>query len=522
MSVDRLSIVVRDSPAPLNGRVPGEIGNFLNLTDSGNAFRLVLRHGADLRFCKSWNRWLMWDGTRFSADSTQEVVLRAQETVRAMYAECEELPDQEARVALAKHASRSENGPRIREMVTLASAQTHVAIRSADLDADPWLFNAANGTIDLRTGELREHRREDLITKRSPAKYDPEARAPVWMNFLDRIMDGNAKMIEFLQRAFGYSLTGHTGEECFFIAYGHGRNGKSKCFGAIEYVMGDYATHTRPETFTAKVRDHVANDVAALAGARFVPTIEIEDGARLAEGLVKQMTGGDRLTARFLYGEWFSFRPQFKIWLAANHKPGIKGTDVAMWERIKLIPFPVTIPVNERDTHLSEKLEAEAAGILNWAVQGCLAWQKAGLAPPAEVQKATAIYREEMDVLGNFLKERCILRSGAQILVGQLYSEYTKWCTDTGHRSPLSRTGLGRSLRERGLESSRLPGHSRTRYWEGVGLLTEETSDASDELGRNFTELGTRERLREVTAITRPNASDKDNASDEIEEEGLL
>jgi putative DNA primase/helicase len=265
------------------------------------------------------------------------------------------------------------------------------------LDQDPWLFNVENGTIDLKTGELRPHERGALITKLAPVQYDREAECPTWWKFLMRIFNGNLALIEFLQKAVGYALTGSTREQCLFFLHGLGANGKSTLLEIIHTLLGDYAHRTSSETFLIKKSGGIPNDVAALRGARLVGAVEVESGRRLAEVLIKEMTGGDRISARFLHAEWFDFKPEFKIFLAANHKPVIRGTDHAIWRRIHLIPFNVQIPKPEQDRDLPEKLKAELPGILNWALEGCQMWQLYGLEPPAEVQAATQDYREEMD-----------------------------------------------------------------------------------------------------------------------------
>ena len=250
---------------------------------------------------------------------------------------------------------------------------------------------------------------EHFITKLAPVNFEPDAACPRWLEFLSRIMDGNEQLIDFLQRAVGYALTGETSEQCLFIFYGSGANGKSTFLQTMSYVLGDYSMSTPTETLLVKRRGAIPNDVARLKGARFVIACEADAENRLAESLIKQMTGGDTISARFLHQEWFDFEPTHKVFFGTNHKPVIKGTDYAIWRRIRLVPFEITIPEGERDKNLPEKLKAEADGILAWAVQGCLVWQQQGLGVPEEVKAATDSYREEMDILGEFLKDRCRL-----------------------------------------------------------------------------------------------------------------
>lgn len=321
-----------------------------NLTDMGNAQRLVAKHGQNIRYCYPWSKWLVWDGTRWIKDETGEIDRRAKETVHGIYAEAAATQTKELREALAQHALRSESESKRKAMIASATSEPRIPIMPTEFDQDPWLLNVLNGTIDLRTGELRAHRRNDLITKLAQVVYDAKAECPTWWKFLERIFNRNYELILFLQKAVGYALTGITWEQCLFFLYGLGSNGKSTFIKVIQALLGDYATQTTSETFMVKRNSNpISNDVADLRGARFVAAVEIESGRRMAEVLVKQMTGGDKIKARFLYSEHFEFDPEFKIFLAANHKPVIRGTDNAIWRRIHLIPFTVQIPEEERD-----------------------------------------------------------------------------------------------------------------------------------------------------------------------------
>lgn len=442
-------------------------------TDLGNARRLVAEYGVDLRFCKPWKKWLVWDGQRWREDATGEVMRRAKETARTVYGESSE-----------KHATRSESRAGIESMVVLAQTEPGIPLKPEDLDAAPWRLNVLNGTLDLKTARLRDHHREDLLTKLAPVTYDPRAKCPTWLAFLDRVMGKDKDLVRFLQRAVGYSLTGSIREQCLFILYGTGANGKSTFLGTISQLLGEYASSTPTETLLVKTGGGgIPNDVARLKGARFVSAIEAEDGRRLAEALIKQMTGGDTMTARFLYGEFFEFVPEFKIFLAVNHKPLIRNTDHAIWRRIRLVPFTVTIPEAERDKDLPEKLRRELPGILAWAVQGCLDWQSEGLGMPAAVQRATAEYRAEMDVVDQFLAERCELGSTTtearrlRVKVSRLYGAYEEWCDAAGLRFPLSRAALSTRLKERGLEIKKTGGE-----WVVIGLdLREDLDDGHED-----------------------------------------
>lgn len=436
-------------------------------TDTGNAERLVRLHGADLRHVHTWGRWLAWDGRRFAPDASGEIQRRAKDAVRRMYVEASEL-DEEPRKALAKWAHKSESAARIEAMTALARSEPGIPIAHDELDANPWLLNVENGTLDLRTGELQEHRRGDLLTKLAPVAYDTGAKAPIWAAFLERVMpDGGVR--GFLRRAIGYSLTGDTGEQVIFLLWGSGANGKSTFVETIMTMLGDHAIKTQAETLLAKRENAIPNDVAALRGARLVAAVESEEGRRLAEVRVKELTGGDTVSARFMRAEWFAFKPVCKIWLATNHRPQVRGTDEAIWRRIRLIPFAVTIPEDERDTRLLSRLRAELPGILAWAVEGCLEWQRDGLQPPAAVMAATSNYRAEQDVIGAFLADRYVSKPGAFVASADLYRAYRAWAEGAGEHVMAQRK-LGLVLRERGLDDGR-EGKGRVRGWYGIGLL---------------------------------------------------
>jgi putative DNA primase/helicase len=436
-----------------------------NPTDVGNAARLVHHHGRNLRYCWLWRKWLVWDGQRWVKDDTGEVYRLAKGTVASIYQEAAAAPDEEARKALAKHAMRSEAGARIKEMVDLA--RSDVPVMPDELDASPDLLNTESGTIDLRTGELREHRREDLITKIAPAKYRPDATAPTWEAFLKRVLPGE-DLRAFVQRAVGYSATGDTSEQCIFINHGSGANGKSTFQEALSAALGEYAMRTPTEMLLARRVDGVPNDVARLKGARFVSASETEEGRRLAESRIKDLTGQDTITARFMKAEWFDFAPTHKLWLSTNHKPEIRGTDVAIWRRIRLVPWMVAIPPAEQDKQLPTRLRGELPGILAWVVQGCLQWRREGLQAPDEVRKATGEYRAEMDVLAGFLVECCELGTDHWEYAKDLYESYKRWCDENGER-PEPQRKFGGRLGERGFQRDR--GGSRgAGVWRGVRL----------------------------------------------------
>jgi putative DNA primase/helicase len=438
----------------------------VHLTDLGNAKMLVARHGQNVRYVPLWGKWLVWDGRRWAVDDTRAVERYAKETVLAMHAAWARVEDDDQRRKRLRHALRSQDVARLKAMVELAKSESGIPIMPDTLDADPWLLNVQNGTLDLRTGELHPHRREDLMTKLAPVAYDAQAAAPTWEVFLHRIFGGDADLIRFVQKAVGYSLTGSIREQCLFILYGTGANGKSTFLNAVSTMLGEYASHTPTETLLINRSDGVRNDLARLQGARFVTAVEAEGGRRLAEAQVKQLTGGDKVTARYLYQEHFEFYPTFKLWLAVNHKPIIQGSDYAIWRRIRLIPFTVTIPKPERDKRLGEKLLAELPGILRWAVEGCMGWQQEGLEPPLVVKGATGEYRAEMDVIAAFIREHCETGPAQVARAGALYAAYCEWCAEVGE-TPVHQKRFGEELKQRGFTAGK---HQGDRCWHGIGL----------------------------------------------------
>jgi len=436
------------------------------LTDLENARRFAEQHRDSVRHMAKSRQWLVWDGKRWVPDGAAEVQRRAKETVRALHTAAMKVKDSGDREKRLRHAISAQSAKRIAGMIELAKSEPGIPVTPDQLDTDPWLLNVENGTLDLHTGELRKHRREDLITKIAPVVYDANAACPKWEEFLDRVMAGDSDRVRYVQKILGYALTGDASEQCFFILHGTGANGKTTLMMAAAGAAGGYSQHTPTETLLVKRSDSIPNDVARLYGARLVTAAEAECNRQLAEALVKQLTGGDKIAARFLHGEFFEFAPTFKLFLAVNHKPLIRGTDHAIWRRVRLIPFDVTIPDSEQDKTLPAKLEAERAGILRWAVEGCLAWQQEGLEPPKAVTEATADYRNEMDTVGEFMDECCTLDPEAETPTKRLHDRYSEWCTANGEK-PMSKTDFGTRLSERGFT----PGRTNSgRFWRGLSV----------------------------------------------------
>ena len=455
----------------VNNELPAE------LTDAGNAQRFVRDHGADVRYVTEWG-YMEWDGTRWRRDDLA-VRQRMLDAARDIHVEAASVADAESQKAIAAWARKSQHAQRIGG--GLWCAQPALAARTDDFDNQPWLFPCASGTVDLRTGTLRAHRREDMLTRISGIEYAPDAVCPLWDAFLQRVMP-DPDVRAFLARLAGYSLTGRTDEQVLAFLHGGGRNGKTVFIETVAALAGDFHQATRIETLTVS-RSGIPNDVAALAGARLVTVSETPEGARLNEPLVKDLTGGDTISARFLNKEFFQFRPQFKIWIRGNHKPQIRGTDDGIWRRVLLIPFNVQIPEAEIDVALQDKLRAELPGILRWCVEGCLEWQRSGLKPPAAVIAATSEYRQTMDTLAEFFDEKCVVHTGALAKAADLYAEYRRWSEAAGHPA-VSQTRFGTSLGERGFRREKY-GAQNVVHWFGIGLSERNPGppDGSDPFG---------------------------------------
>ena len=478
-----------------------------DLTDLGNARRLVRLYGQNLCYVEAWG-WMTWDGKRWQKDETGAVMRLAKRTALTFYQDAarhleraaeatkaagnasatgneagekaaKERADNATKLAkdLSNHAKRCQARSQLENMVKLAASEPGIPAVPDDFDKDPWLLNVANGLLDLRTGTLRPHDRAALCTKLAPVAYDPAATCPRWLAFLDRIFAGDQSLADFVQRLVGYSLTGSTRDHVLPFCHGRGANGKSTMTGAVMAVMGDYAQKARRSLVTLGRNDDSGPtpDKARLKGARFVVVNETEEGRRLAESDVKDLTGSDRITAAYKYKDPFEFDPTHTLWLYGNGKPQITGTDEGIWRRVKYIPFEVVIPEQERDPRLSEKLEAELPGILAWAVAGCLDWQRGGLREPEKVRKATAAYREEQDVLAAFLADCCIDGPAYQVTATDLYGAYKTWCEETGVKAESQRR-LAPRLRERGYTDKDARGEkytdtqTRRALWRGLAL----------------------------------------------------
>ncbi len=452
----------------------------LHCTDMGNAQRFVQQHGAHVRYCYPWRKWLLWTGTHWREDDDGSVVYKAKQTVRTIYREAADCGDSAKREALGKWAHSCESEHRIKAMLALAQSEPGVPISLDVMDADPWALNCRNGTVDLRNGELREHRPTDLITKLCPAEYNSRATCPQWIRFLRCVLNCDEGLLEFLQRAIGYSLTGDIREQVIFILHGKGANGKSTLLDTVRGLLGDYATTAPPDLLTIRRNEEHPTQVADLFGRRLVIACETEEGKRLRVQFVKQATGDSFLKARRMRQDYFEFPRRFKLFLATNNKPRIREASKAIWRRIRLVPFGVVIPEEEQDPELLEKLRAEWPGILAWAVRGCLAWQAEGLPIVEAITDATEQYQGEQDVLTPFLEAgRLDVRPRAKITRGDIARVYLGWARETDERFPLDRNELFERLRTAGFADARYRHNGRVqRGFQGIGLLASKTIQA--------------------------------------------
>jgi len=445
-----------------------------HFTDMGNGQRFADEWRDALCYAFHLGKWLIWDEKHWAADETRQVEAKARQVICMMFTEGVENEDKK----LIAWAVKSESRPR--QLAMIDNARPRLAITPEHLDRDDYLLNVENGTIDLRTGQLKRHDSWDNITKMAPVEYNPDADSPRWEAFLREVFNGSSELIEYMQRLVGYCLTGDVSEQILPLLFGSGANGKSTFLRVWLEILGPYAKQADPGLLVSRSSDVHPTNRADLLGARMVVCAEFPEHRRLAEAAAKQLTGGDRIKARYMYGNFFEFDPTFKLLLVANHKPIVSGTDLGIWRRIKLIPFTVTIPDERQDKHLLDKLRVEYPGILKWAVQGCLKWQSDGLGSPEAVRVATSEYRTDMDVLVDFVAERCVEEPSAYVLCKDLYVAYRAWADENGDRRPMSKQAFGRRIIDRGHQKHRGAGN-RVSYF-GLRLVTDSYRSDPDSL----------------------------------------
>ena len=468
-----------------------ELPDLLDLpyTDTGNAERLIRLYGEDIRFCSEMKKWLVWDGLRWSFEDTRRVKMLQKKTMRLMHAQAAEITGPEKRGAAEKHSRKSESAASISAALTCAEYEAGIPISANAMDRQPFLLNFNNGTFDFVAGHLRQHRRGDLITKLVHFDYQQNADCPQFKRFLYRIMgdgpdacernQGRAdRLARYLQKCFGYALTGDVAEKIVFCFFGVGNNGKTTLLEIIRFVLAEYSAQVLIDTLMAhKSRESNSSlaDLADLRGARFVTTSEAEEGQRLAIGKLKYLSQGmgEIKTCR-KYENPIKFPATHKLFLDANHKPMIRGVEKAAWNRLKPVPFNVIIPPEEIDKGLLEKLKAEAEGILAWMVEGCLRWMREGLGDPPEVSEASAAWQAESDRFSVFLEERCVVDvSNAKLWVpvARLWPAYQEWCEVNGEKHALAKMDFDKRIEDLGCKRG-FRESATVRAWLGIRFRT--------------------------------------------------
>jgi putative DNA primase/helicase len=439
-------------------------------TDLANGRRFRAMHGADALYVTDWGRWIVWDDRRYAEDAGPLMEAKAKRVAEVLFlsaAEALALSDRTTMDAILSFCRYSSGSRGIANTVTMARSEPGVGVTTAQLDSDPWLLNLPNGTLELKTITLRPHSQSDRLTKLCPTPYDPDADCPLWRGMVATITDHNEVLQRFLRRLAGYWLTGLVREHILPIFWGEGANGKSTYLGALLGMMGrDYAMKAAKDFLTIRSGEVHPTEQADLYGKRLAVAIETENGKSLAESLVKELTGADDIRARKMRQDFWQFGPTHKLVLATNHKPLLRGTDHAIWRRLKLTPFTVTIPDDEQDKSLPEKLKAEASGILNWCLLGLQEYMADGLGEPSEVTEATAGYRVEMDVFGKFFGDCCLVGNGYSCRASDLYKHYHAWCEANGEHSVSGRR-FGMGMTEKGFERKTNNGV----WYLGIGLL---------------------------------------------------
>lgn len=440
-------------------------------TDLGNAERFLRRYHQDLRYCHAFRTWFIWDGHVWRGDLVQQIQVMANETIRGIYAESAGLLNDQERIALSKHATKSESADRKAAMVL--SAGPLVSVKPGIWDAREDLFCCQNGTYDLVRHIFRAHRRSDLLTRQAGVEFNPTAECPTWLAHLDLVFDQDQDFITHFRRFCGYTLLAENPAQVMFIAYGTGQNGKSVTLGTLSYIWGDYALNLSAESLMVRRSEGPRTDLARLPGARLVTASEGDAGSRLSEAWVKQLTGEDQITVRRLYQEEFQFVPKGKIWFGTNHLPTVRGSDLAIWRRLWPIPFTVTIPPDKRDSSIKDRLRTEASGILNWCLAGLRDYQERGyLEKPRRVQEAAEAYRADQDLIGSYLEERCVLDSGGKEPRKSIFADYKAWCEWSGNET-LSQKAFANRLKDHGVQDGGVSGHQNARYWKGIRLKTQ-------------------------------------------------
>lgn len=418
--------------------------------DTGNADRFIDRYGHLYKHSYITNKFYIYDGQKWKVDDRGAIRKLIDEMIESIKNEkvlhSEDVTEEEAREAFQKYYKKT-RGTQSKKNI-MNELMHRKTVTPDEFDKDDMLLNVANGYIDLTSRELYKHDINRMFSQIANTDYSEKMQPAVWLDFLNDIFAGDKAVIRYIQKALGYSLTGSTREQVMFILFGKGRNGKSIFVETIAEILGDYSNNMQAKSLMVKKNDNVNTDIARLSKARFVTSSEPNEGFRFDEGLIKQITGGDKVTARFLYAEEFEYTPKFKIWVSTNHKPIIRGTDDGIWRRLVLIPFDVQIPEEKVDKDLKYKLLREAPAILNWMAEGAYMWMREGLELPEKLKDAGQTYRTEMDVVEQFIQEKCKRAEGVRETGKALYEEYKKWA-DENNEYKMDKNKFGKKLKEK-------------------------------------------------------------------------
>ncbi|MDP1722954.1 MAG: phage/plasmid primase, P4 family [Candidatus Gottesmanbacteria bacterium] len=440
----------------------------IRCTDTSNAEKIVELFGDRVRFDHRRKRWLLWKSPRWCPDDSGEINRFAVLAVKQLYSDAKDIEDLSKRTAVAKWAIQSESKMRLDASTGIAKNLLPIADNGQEWDQHKNLLACENGIIDLNDGSFREGKQEDRITMSTHISYDPAATCPRWEQFIGEIFEGNEELIRFVHKALGYTLTGDTSEQVVFFCYGIGSNGKSVLFSTLRNVLGDYS-HDAPFHTFQRNQTTTSNDLASLEFKRMVVSSEVLGGRKIDESRLKNISGGDAITARYLYAEGFTFEPHCKIWLFVNHKPLVSDDSLGFWRRVRLIPFTRIFTTAQQDLKLTQKLQTEQSGILNWLIQGCLLWQQEGLQPiPQCVLEATSEYQQESDTLADFINEKCELLPTVETKASDLWKAYQAWAIEQGYDKKES-LGSKTFYQKIGERYKRLEG-KKGNFYRGISL----------------------------------------------------
>jgi putative DNA primase/helicase len=434
-------------------------------TELGYAHRLVKVYGDRLRYVPAWQRWLLWDGKRWAPDATGQAARWAKVIARRLTTEALALTDEADRKVKVPAARRGESAASVRGALSLASTESEIVVTPDDLDADPFLLNCTNGVLDLRTGELGPHDPKLLLSKMTGAAFRPGAPGPEFVKFLERVQP-DPGMRDYLGRLLGHALEGRVTEHLLPIFHGAGRNGKGTLTGAVLTALGDYGDAADPDLLTARTFDAHPTSTADLFGLRLAVLHETDRGRRLAEATVKRLTGGDRIKARRMRENFWHFDPSHTFLMLTNHRPVISGTDEAIWARLRLVPWDVVIPAEERDLRLADKLSLELDAVLAWLAKGYADWHERGLGDPERVTAATEGYRAESDALARFMDQQCLTGPHFRVQSADLFSAWSKWCAEEGEDAG-TQTAFSLALTNRGFDKRPT---NAGKIWHGLAL----------------------------------------------------